>query len=75
MLRDEKKLVADELLWFAMSTARKPVMKVKVELDAKGIENYVAMQYVVEMAARPNFSSRLSTISSLCIPESLSFRE
>ena len=49
MLRDEKKLVADELLWFAMSTARKPVMKVKAELDAKGIENYVAMQYIVEM--------------------------
>lgn len=49
MLRDEKKLRNDELMWFAMSTARKPVMKVKAELDAKGIENYVAMHYVIEM--------------------------
>lgn len=49
MLKVEKQIRKDEVLWFAMSTARKPVLKVQEELNERGIENYVAMHYVIEM--------------------------
>lgn len=48
MIRSEKDIMADKVLWFAMSTGRRPVMKVKAELEAEGLTVYVAMHYVLE---------------------------
>ena len=48
MIRSEKDIRADKVLWFAMSTGRRPVLHVKAELEAEGLTTYVAMHYVVE---------------------------
>lgn len=48
MTESEKKIRADKLLWFAMSTARRPVLAVKEELESAGLTCYVAMHYQLE---------------------------